>query len=251
MRSVSIRTCFTRLVLLGLLLTVVAAKRERAPEPEPEPTRYQLGLLWRGPQWTPERTPRTDSIQVGHLANITRLFDEGLLVAAGPFGSQTDLRGLFFFRADTVFDLAAEVAKDPAIASGRLRLEWLTLLAPRGVGEQYRRRRARGLPDSMVVVTWVFLRRGPNWTSNVTPAVEKVLRRHRDYTARLREQGALPFAGGIEGMGDLRGVFVFAGDSAEARRLLDRDPAIEAGRFRAEIHPWWNALGTLPGVHSD
>lgn len=237
-----------RVSMLFAVLSLLLIPTDPGAQSEPEQARYRLGLLWRGPQWTAEQTPRTDSIQVWHLANINRMFEEGVLLGAGPFGSRTDLRGLFFFRADTSYDLAALVARDSAISSGRLRLELLSLLAPRGISEGFRRRRAQGLPDSMIVVTWVFLRRGPNWTANVTPAVEKLLRRHRDYTARLRDRGALPFAGGIEGTGDLRGVFVFAGDSAEARRLTDLDPAIRAGRFRAEIHPWWNAAGTLPGL---
>lgn len=246
MRSVSLPIRRTLLCLLASLPVIVAARP--ASVPEPEMARYRLGLLWRGPQWTPERTPRTDSIQVAHLANIGRMAEEGVLVGAGPFSGRGDLRGLFFFRADTTFDLASLVERDPAISSGRLRLELLTLNAPRGIGDGYHRRKAQGHADSMIAVTWVFLHRGPKWTSNVTPSVEKVLRRHREYTERLRREGELPFAGGIEGFGDLRGVFVFAGDSATARGLLDRDPAIEAGRFRAEIHSWWNAAGTLPGL---
>ncbi len=235
------------LLLLALLSAAPAEAARREAPAEPAMTRYRLGLLWRGPTWTPERTARTDSIQAEHLANIGRMFDEGVLLGAGPFGSSTDLRGLFIFRADTTDDLGPLLARDPAIASGRLRLELVPLVAPAGISREFRRRRAAGLRDSMVVVSWVFLRRGPNWTANITPKVDRVLRRHRDYAAKLREEGRLPFAGGIEGTGDLRGVLAFRGDTTEARRLTDADPAIRAGRFRAEIHPWWNALGTLPG----
>jgi hypothetical protein len=39
--------------------------------PMPGMVNYQFGLLSRGPSWTPERTPRTDSIQAGHMANTT------------------------------------------------------------------------------------------------------------------------------------------------------------------------------------
>ena len=56
-----------------LTLVVAAAPvfasqaRARTPEtPLPETSvRYRLGLLARGPAWTPERTPHTDSIQAG------------------------------------------------------------------------------------------------------------------------------------------------------------------------------------------
>ena len=234
------------LVIASLLAPLLLAARP-APVPEAAPVRYQLGLLWRGSAWTAERSPRTDSMQVAHLANIGRMFEERVLVGAGPFEGGADLRGLFLFRADTTFDLGALLARDPAISGGRLRLELMPLLAPRGIGEAYRAAKAAGRPDSMIVVSWVFLRRGPSWTSNVTPQVRKVLEKHRDYTAQLHAEGRLPFMAGIEGTGDLRGVFVFRGDTAEARRLTDLDPAFRSGRFRAEIHAWWTALGTLPG----
>lgn len=235
------------MLLIALLCAPLLLAARPAAIPEQAPGRYQLGLLWRGPAWTPERTPRTDSIQVEHLANIGRMFEEGVLVGAGPFEGGGDLRGLFLFRADTTFDLEALVARDPAISNGRLRLELMPFVAPRGIGEEYRAAASAGRPDSMIVVTWVFLRRGPNWTSNATPQVRKVLEKHRDYAAQLRADGRLPFMAGIEGTGDLRGVLVFRADTAEARRLTSLDPAFRSGRFRAEIHRWWTALGTLPG----
>ena len=62
----------SRLLLPLLLLPALLAARSSAP-PEPEQSRYQLGLLWRGPQWTAERTLRTDSIQVAPpKMNITK-----------------------------------------------------------------------------------------------------------------------------------------------------------------------------------
>ncbi len=241
------RTKSALVVLLAVLASSSALAARSKPAASPDPIRYHLGLLWRGPAWTAERTPATDSIQVGHMANIERMVREGLLLGAGPFGSQTALRGVFFFRADTAYDLNAVVSRDPAISSRRLRLEMMPFIAPPGMSEAYWERNRAGLPDSMIMVSWVFLRRGPQWTSNVPPKVSKLLREHREYTAQLKADGHLPFAGGIEGTGDLRGVLIFRGDTTSARRLTDLDPAIKAGRFRAEIHPWWTGLGVLPG----
>lgn len=62
-------------------------------------------------------------IQEGHLAHIGKLGDDGLLSIAGPFGDNTDMRGILIFNvpdAETVHKL---VDADPAVVAGRLRYE--------------------------------------------------------------------------------------------------------------------------------
>jgi len=89
----------TALSVLGAVaLAAVAHVRASGAPASPAPVRYTLGLLVRGPAWTAERTPRTDSIQAGHRANIRRMWEHGALLAAGPFEDGGDLRGVFVFR---------------------------------------------------------------------------------------------------------------------------------------------------------
>lgn len=237
--------------LTALLLLVLASSTAMAAE-RPEPVRYRLGLLVRGPAWTAERTPRTDSIQAGHLANIGRMAERGALVAAGPFENGGDLRGLFVFAPDAT-GLDTLLANDPAIASQRLECRLHPWIAPPGLGEEYQRRaegidrKGEGVPDSMVTFGWVMLRRGPRYDSNPTPAVKQLLGRHRVYLDRLRASGQLVYAGDVEGTGELRGVLVLQGDSAQVARAVRDDPAVKARRFSAQILRWWTAWGTIPG----
>jgi uncharacterized protein YciI len=58
-----------------------------------------------------------------HLANITRLADEGRLVVAGPFLDDGPLRGIFIFKVATVEEARALTASDPAIQAGHLEME--------------------------------------------------------------------------------------------------------------------------------
>ena len=237
----------TTLPLAAVALALATLAHAAMPEPQAN-LRYQLGLLSRGPTWTAEKSAHTDSIQAGHLANIGRMAAAGALVAAGPFEDGGDLSGLFVFAPDAD-SLAGQLAGDPAIASGRLECRLFTWVAPPGLGEEYRQRKREnpGARDSMVTFGWVMICRGAKYDSRPTPAVEKLIREHFDYTEKLRASGTLVYAGAIEGTGDLRGVLVMQGDSAAIARAMKEDPAVRAGRFASSTLRWWTAWGTIPG----
>jgi len=87
-----------------------------------------------------------------------------------------------------------------------------------------------------------FLWRGPAWTADRTPEVEKIQEGHLANIRRLADEGKLLVAGPFADDGDLRGMFVLKAASAEeAKALCDTDPAVQAKRLRIEIHPWFAA----------
>ena len=43
----------------------------------------------------------------------------------------------------------------------------------------------------------------------------------------------------------MRGLSIFATDLAEAARLSDGDPSVQAGRLAYDLMEWWVAAGTL------
>jgi uncharacterized protein len=90
-------------------------------------------FLTRGEKWTPEKTPATEEIQKGHMANINRLAEMKKLIAAGPFGDDGRLRGIFVFRAGSLEEAKALTATDPAVQAGRLAMELHTWMVPDGV----------------------------------------------------------------------------------------------------------------------
>ena len=72
-------------------------------------------------------------IQQEHLANINRLYNDGKLKVAGPFGDEGKWIGLFIFDCETKEEVEKLVKTDPAVAAGRLNYEihpWWT--APMG-----------------------------------------------------------------------------------------------------------------------
>ena len=110
-------------IFFVMVLLVSGTLAPSLAEPEHEMTTYYMGLIYRGENWTAERTPETMRIQKEHLANISRLAKTGELLLAGPFGDDTDLRGIFVFEVDSLEKAEELVRTDPAVKAGRLRGE--------------------------------------------------------------------------------------------------------------------------------
>ena len=96
-------------------------------------TQTFLAFLTRGEKWTPEKTPATEEIQKGHMANINKLAEMKKLVAAGPFGDNGRLRGIFVFRVGSLEEAKALTATDPAVQAGRLAMDIHPWMVPDGV----------------------------------------------------------------------------------------------------------------------
>lgn len=87
-----------------------------------------------------------------------------------------------------------------------------------------------------------LLYRGPKWTPEETPETRAIQDAHLANIQRLVAEGKLLLAGPFTDDGDLRGIFVFrVGSMEEAQKLAASDPAVQAGRLRLEIHPWYSA----------
>jgi uncharacterized protein YciI len=87
-----------------------------------------------------------------------------------------------------------------------------------------------------------FLYRGPKWTPEETPETRKIQEGHMANILKMGAEGKLVIAGPFADNGDLRGLYVFRAASAEeAKALVESDPAVQAGRLRFELHPWYAA----------
>ena len=62
-------------------------------------------------------------IQDGHMANIKRLYYEGKLKVAGPFGDEGKWIGIFIFDCASKEEVEKLLMTDPAVKSGRLAYE--------------------------------------------------------------------------------------------------------------------------------
>ncbi len=92
-----------------------------------------------------------------------------------------------------------------------------------------------------------LLRKGPNWTADESPELDRLQAQHMAHNAHLMETGAKLAAGPVRDDSDVRGFSIFLTATLdEARALAEDDPAVRAGRFIVELHPWMVPAGRLP-----
>ena len=102
-------------------------------KPEDMIRRYWFVLLTKGEQRSQDSVTAAN-IQAGHMQNIKKLYSDGKIKVAGPFGKDdsqiaSTWQGLFIFDCDTREEVERLLQTDPAIAAGRLAYEikpWFT-----------------------------------------------------------------------------------------------------------------------------
>lgn len=109
----------TRLVCTALTLALLWASS--ASPLAAAGHRYVFVVLRSGAEAAKKTPDERTQIQAGHMANIGRLADEGVLLVAGPFGRPNPdptRRGIFIFAVDSVDRARALTNTDPGVQSG-------------------------------------------------------------------------------------------------------------------------------------
>jgi uncharacterized protein YciI len=103
------------------------------------------------------------------------------------------------------------------------------------------------IPDAFDVYTLVLLRRPADAPEMPDEELDALQAGHLAYRAELRRQGVLVANGPLDEQSDVAmlGLSIFACDLAEAARLSDGDPSVQAGRLTYDLMKWWVAAGTL------
>lgn len=95
--------------------------------------------------------------------------------------------------------------------------------------------------SKLVQFQMALLKKGPKWTGAQTPETQRILHQHLVNVLALLDSGKAVVAGPFGDDTDLAGIFILRASSAEeAKTWVDNDPAVKAGLFVAEIHPWWS-----------
>ena len=226
------------LILIGLITNVAFTKQK--PEPQLKLVQFHLALLKKGSKWTAASTQETAGLHQQHITYVTSLLESGKAMIAGPLTDDGEIRGVYIFRAQSAEEAKAWAEGDPAVAAGHLVAEmhpWWS--------EDVMKKPAS--PIKLETAYLGFLTRGAKWTPEQTPATEELQKAHMANIQRLAAMKKLVVAGPFGDNGNLRGIFVFRAASLdEAKQLSATDPAVQAGRFVVDVHPWMVPAGVLP-----
>ena len=101
------------------LISGITAFSQNKTANEPAIRQYWFVLLTTGPNRSQDSLTAAN-LQAGHLANIQRLYMEGKVKVAGPFGEEGDWQGIFIFDCPTKEEVENLLQTDPAIKAGRM-----------------------------------------------------------------------------------------------------------------------------------
>lgn len=88
-----------------------------------------------------------------------------------------------------------------------------------------------------------FLKRGENRSQDKT-AADSIQALHMAHLGRMYELGYADISGPFGDDGDIRGITIYNVPTLQmADSLANMDPAVQAGRLKIEVHPWWAAKG--------
>jgi uncharacterized protein YciI len=92
-----------------------------------------------------------------------------------------------------------------------------------------------------------LLRKAPAWTGAKSSELEQLQAHHVAHTLGHVTSGAALAAGPVTDGGDIVGFAIFVTPTIEeAHTRMAADPAVQAGRFVFELHPWITPKGQLP-----
>src|SRR5258705_9458559 len=85
------------LLVLSVIAVVALVAAQDKKEPEHKLIEFHMALLKRGPNYNAAGMPK--DMQSAHIANVMSLLESGKAVIAGPLRDDSDIAGVFVFRA--------------------------------------------------------------------------------------------------------------------------------------------------------
>lgn len=99
--------------------------------------------------------------------------------------------------------------------------------------------------EEMKTYVMVFLKTGPTRNQTKEKAAE-IQTAHLEHLSKMAEEGFLLMAGPFTDESEVKGILVLnTQEIQEAKNRVEEDPAIKAGRLKAEYHLWFTKSGSI------
>ncbi len=108
---------------LFFVLSLTGFGQTNTNPPAPEMMKKWYFVMLKKGETRTQDTAEVRRLNEGHMANINRMADLGVLRIAGPFLDNGDWRGIFIMDVKTEEEVIEHLKQDPAIAAGRLSYE--------------------------------------------------------------------------------------------------------------------------------
>jgi uncharacterized protein YciI len=171
-----------------------------------------------------------DKLMQGHLANITRLAEEGKLIVAGPLEGGG---GIFVLNTSSVDEANEWLSTDPGIQANRWKLDVLPY-QPR-IGS------VCTVKEPYEMVTYTLIRYRSNILKETVNDYPVLWQKHETYVLELAKGGNV-ITEGIFGNQE-GGILIMRGDIHS--EVIEHDPGVKGGTLLFETKKLWVARGAF------
>jgi len=230
------------LILTLCCFTTALSFAQQTEAQENKLVQFHMAIVKKGPNWTDAKTGEVQKVRQQHRSYVKSLVGSGKAVIAGPFGDESEIRGIYIFRAANADEAKSWADADPAAQAGH----YINEMHPWWSEDIFAKSPALQRSETVYLG---FLKRGPNRKEGDgnTPEVQELQKAHIANINRLATTKKLVMAGPFGDNGDYRGIFVFrVGSLKEAQDLAATDPMIKIDRLRLELHAWTVPAAVIP-----
>ncbi|MCU0398148.1 MAG: YciI family protein [Cyclobacteriaceae bacterium] len=171
-----------------------------------------------------------DKIMKGHMDNMSRLANEGKLLAAGPFDGGG---GIFIMNTKSTEEASQWISTDPGVQAQRWKVEILPY-QPR-IGS------VCTVKEPYTMVTYSFVRFRSNIHKETVGDYPVMLKKHEDYISELAKGGNVITEGTF---GEQEGGILILKGEVQAE-VFENDPSIKGGTMLFEVKKLWIAKGSF------
>jgi uncharacterized protein YciI len=189
---------------------------------------YSFVFLHKKSDAAPMPKEQLAKLMEGHMANITRLAEEGKLIAAGPFEGGG---GIFVLNTTSVEEAGTWLSTDPGIKANRWDIEILPYTP--------RIRSVCAVSEPYEMVTYHFIRFIV--AKPATQNQQSIFNQHDSHLKQMEQKGDIVTEATF---GEFKGgILVLKGELP--KEYLDSDPAVREGILSLDLKKLWIAKGAF------